>query len=152
MSDATTSLHQAVPQDHSEPRSEGTSPPGALPAEVAQVRRLVTEVPGPRSRALWERRGRAVAAGVGATLPVFVERAGGAVLVDADGNHLVDLGSGIAVVNVGHSAPAVVEAVRRQVAEFTHTCFTVTPYEVYVEVCEALGRLTPGDHEKGRCC
>jgi len=110
---------------------------------VEQVRRLVTEVPGPRSRALHERRTAAVARGVGSTLPVYVERAGGAVIVDVDGNSLIDLGSGIAVVSVGHGEPRVVRAARAQLADFTHTCFMVTPYEEYVAVCEALVRLAP---------
>ncbi|MBJ7453943.1 MAG: 4-aminobutyrate--2-oxoglutarate transaminase [Blastococcus sp.] len=113
-----------------------------------QERRLVTEIPGPRSRALFERRAATVSAGLGTTLPVFVERAGGGVIVDVDGNSLIDLGSGIAVVSVGNSAPRVVEAVREQVAAFTHTCFMVTPYEGYVAVCEELARVTPGDHAK----
>jgi 4-aminobutyrate aminotransferase/(S)-3-amino-2-methylpropionate transaminase len=95
-----------------------------------------------------ERRNATVAAGVGTTLPVFVERAGGGVLVDVDGNSLIDLGAGIAVVNVGNAAPRVVAAVQEQVAAFTHTCFMVTPYEGYVAVCEELARVTPGDHAK----
>jgi len=70
------------------------------------------------------------------------------VLIDVDGNSLIDLGSGIAVVNVGNANPRVVEAVTEQVARFTHTCFMVTPYEGYVAVCEALNRVTPGDHAK----
>jgi 4-aminobutyrate aminotransferase/(S)-3-amino-2-methylpropionate transaminase len=114
----------------------------------AQERRLVTDIPGPRSRALLERRAAAVSTGVGTTLPVFVERAGGGVVVDVDGNSLIDMGSGIAVVSVGNAAPRVVEAVRDQVAAFTHTCFMVTPYEGYVAVCEELARITPGDHAK----
>jgi 4-aminobutyrate aminotransferase/(S)-3-amino-2-methylpropionate transaminase len=118
------------------------------PDTLPQVRRLVTEVPGPRSRELMGRRAAAVAAGVGTTVPVFVERAGGGVVVDVDGNSLIDLGSGIAVVSVGNAAPRVVEAVQEQVAAFTHTCFMVTPYEGYVAVCEELARLTPGDHAK----
>jgi 4-aminobutyrate aminotransferase/(S)-3-amino-2-methylpropionate transaminase len=69
-------------------------------------------------------------------------------LVDVDGNHIIDLGAGIAVVNVGNSAPRVVENVQRQVAEFTHTCFMVAPYLGYIEVCEALNRLTPGKFAK----
>jgi len=115
---------------------------------LPQRRRLVTEVPGPRSRELFARRAAAVPPGVGTALPVFVERAGGGVLVDVDGNSLVDLGSGIAVVNVGNAAPAVVSRVTEQVQRFTHTCFMITPYAGYVEVCEALNRLTPGVHEK----
>jgi len=79
---------------------------------------------------------------------VFITAAGGGVLVDVDGNSLIDMGSGIAVVSVGNAAPHVVARVTEQVAAFTHTCFMVTPYESYVEVCEALNRLTPGDHEK----
>jgi 4-aminobutyrate aminotransferase/(S)-3-amino-2-methylpropionate transaminase len=115
---------------------------------VPQERRLVTELPGPRSRELMARRTAAVSSAVGTTVPLFVERAGGGVLVDVDGNSLIDLGSGIAVVSVGNAAPAVVEAVREQVAAFTHTCFMIAPYEGYVAVCEELNRLTPGDHEK----
>lgn len=115
---------------------------------LPQERRLVTEIPGPRSRALHERRVAAVAGGVGSTLPVAVVAAGGGVIVDADGNSLIDLGSGIAVVNVGNAATEVARAVGAQAAAFTHTCFMITPYEGYVAVCERLNRLTPGDHPK----
>ncbi|MGY1710819.1 4-aminobutyrate--2-oxoglutarate transaminase [Geodermatophilus sp. SYSU D00758] len=118
------------------------------PDTLPQERRLVTEVPGPRSRELAARRAATVSSAVGSTLPVYVERAGGGVLVDVDGNSFIDLGSGIAVTNVGNAAPAVVAAVQEQVAAFTHTCFMVGPYEGYVAVCEELARLTPGDHEK----
>jgi 4-aminobutyrate aminotransferase/(S)-3-amino-2-methylpropionate transaminase len=120
----------------------------AGPSAPPQQRRLVTEIPGPRSRELAARRSAAVSAGVSTTLPVFIERAAGGVLVDVDGNSLVDLGAGIAVVSVGNAAPRVVAAVQEQVAAFTHTCFMVTPYEGYVAVCEELARLTPGDHDK----
>jgi 4-aminobutyrate aminotransferase/(S)-3-amino-2-methylpropionate transaminase len=116
--------------------------------ELPQRRHLRTEIPGPAARELFARRACAVARGVSTTLPVFVTAAGGGVLVDVDGNSLIDFGSGIAVASVGNAAPAVVERVRQQVAQFTHTCFMVTPYEGYVEVCEQLARLTPGDHEK----
>ncbi|MGY1642682.1 4-aminobutyrate--2-oxoglutarate transaminase [Geodermatophilus sp. SYSU D00703] len=115
---------------------------------LRQERRLVTEVPGPRSRELAARRADVVTSAVGSVLPVYVERAGGGVVVDVDGNSLIDLGSGIAVTSVGNSAPEVVAAVQAQVAAFTHTCFMVGPYEGYVAVCEELARLTPGDHEK----
>ncbi|WP_414935511.1 4-aminobutyrate--2-oxoglutarate transaminase [Amycolatopsis sp. cmx-11-51] len=111
-------------------------------------RRLRTEIPGPASRALQERRAGVVAAGVSSVLPVYISSAEGGLLTDADGNVLIDFGSGIAVTNVGHAAPAVVDRVREQVGLFTHTCFMVTPYEGYVEVCEALAELTPGTHEK----
>ncbi|TDW31309.1 4-aminobutyrate--2-oxoglutarate transaminase [Cryobacterium psychrophilum] len=115
---------------------------------LPQERRLVTSIPGPKSQALHARKAQAVSAGVGVTLPVYVVAAGGGVLVDADDNSLIDLGSGIAVTGVGNSAPRVVEAVAAQLGQFTHTCFTVAPYDSYIEVAEALNRLTPGDHEK----
>src|SRR5215813_7919710 len=117
-------------------------------ARVAQCRNLVTEIPGPRSRELLARRERAVARGVSHVLPVFVTDAGGGVIVDADGNSLIDFGSGIAVVSVGNAAPRVSARVAEQVARFTHTCFMVTPYEGYVEVCEELATRTPGTHDK----
>ncbi|GAB4062064.1 4-aminobutyrate--2-oxoglutarate transaminase [Angustibacter speluncae] len=115
---------------------------------AARPSRLVTELPGPRSRELTARRQAAVAAGVSSVLPAWVAGAEGALLTDVDGNTLIDLGSGIAVTGVGHAHPRVVEAVREQVSRFTHTCFMVSPYEGYLEVCEALARLTPGDHDK----
>src|ERR1700753_2008188 len=117
-------------------------------AEVSQQRLLRTSVPGPLSMALQERKLAAVASGVGTTLPIYVERAGGGIVVDVDGNQLIDFGSGIAVTSVGNSAPAVVAGVQAQVDAFTHTCFMVTPYAAYVEVCEALNALTPGEHAK----
>ncbi|MDT4910439.1 MAG: 4-aminobutyrate aminotransferase / (S)-3-amino-2-methylpropionate transaminase / 5-aminovalerate [Pseudonocardiales bacterium] len=115
---------------------------------VEQKRVLVTEIPGPRSRELHDRKNAAVAAGVGTTLPVYVERAGGGIIVDVDGNQFIDFGSGIAVVSVGNAAPRVVAAVQAQVADFTHTCFMVTPYEEYVAVAEQLNELTPGTQAK----
>src|SRR6478752_7011433 len=115
---------------------------------IAQERRLVTEIPGPGSLERLDRKKAFVADGVGTTLPVFIVEAGGGVLVDVDGNHLIDLGSGIAVTTVGNAAPEVVSRVQEQVAAFTHTCFMVTPYDGYVDVCEALAELTPGDHAK----
>ncbi|MDT7727211.1 MAG: 4-aminobutyrate aminotransferase / (S)-3-amino-2-methylpropionate transaminase / 5-aminovalerate [Actinomycetota bacterium] len=115
---------------------------------AVQQRRLVTEIPGPASRALQARRASVVAAGVSSVLPVYVRSASGGLLTDVDGNTLIDFGSGIAVTSVGHAAPAVVDRVREQAGLFTHTCFMVAPYAGYVEVCEALAELTPGDHEK----
>ncbi|HEX4361143.1 MAG TPA: 4-aminobutyrate--2-oxoglutarate transaminase [Pseudonocardia sp.] len=115
---------------------------------VAQRRELVTPLPGPRSNALHERRVRAVSAGVGAGLPIYIDEASGAVLRDVDGNQLIDFASGIAVTSVGHGDPRVMARVREQVEKFTHTCFMVTSYEPYVQVCEELNDLTPGDHEK----
>ena len=115
---------------------------------ISQTRRVVTPLPGPRSTELDARRRAAVAPGVSSVFPLYIERASGAILVDVDGNSLIDLGSGIAVVSVGHADPAVVEAVQDQVARFSHTCFMVSPYEQYVQVCEELNARTPGDHEK----
>lgn len=115
---------------------------------LPQERRLVTSIPGPRSEELLARKAAAVPAGVGHTAPIHAVAAGGGVVVDADGNSLIDLGSGIAVTSVGNAHPAVVAAVQAQVAHFTHTCFMISPYESYVAVAEALNRLTPGDHEK----
>jgi 4-aminobutyrate aminotransferase/(S)-3-amino-2-methylpropionate transaminase len=128
--------------------TENAANPAVGGPDLPQERRLVTEIPGPRSRELHERRAAAVASGVGSVLPVYVAAAGGGVIVDVDGNSLIDLASGIAVVSVGNSAPQVVQRVQDQVAAYTHTCFMVAPYEGYVEVCEALARLTPGDHAK----
>jgi 4-aminobutyrate aminotransferase/(S)-3-amino-2-methylpropionate transaminase len=115
---------------------------------VPQQRLLKTAIPGPRSQELQARRASAVASGVGSTLPVYITAAGGGILVDADGNQLIDFGSGIAVTTVGNAAPRVVAAVQEQVAAFTHTCFMITPYEGYVAVAEKLNELTPGTFEK----
>ncbi|MBZ4558516.1 4-aminobutyrate--2-oxoglutarate transaminase [Mycobacterium avium subsp. hominissuis] len=117
-------------------------------ARLEQTRRLVTEIPGPASLELSKRRAAAVSHAVNVSVPVFVARAGGGIVEDVDGNRLIDLGSGIAVTTIGNSAPRVVDAVRAQVAEFTHTCFMVTPYESYVAVAEMLNRITPGAGEK----
>lgn len=115
---------------------------------VEQSRHLATPIPGPRSAALMARKNAAVARGVGNTMPVYAERAFGGIVEDVDGNRLIDLGSGIAVTTIGNSSPRVVERAAAQLAEFTHTCFMVTPYEGYVAVAEALNRLTPGTGEK----
>jgi 4-aminobutyrate aminotransferase/(S)-3-amino-2-methylpropionate transaminase len=115
---------------------------------LPQERRLVTPIPGPRSELLLARKAAAVSAGVGHTVPIEAVAAGGGVVIDADGNSLIDLGSGIAVTTVGNAHPKVVAAVQAQVAQFTHTCFMISPYESYVAVAEALNRLTPGDHDK----
>jgi 4-aminobutyrate aminotransferase/(S)-3-amino-2-methylpropionate transaminase len=115
---------------------------------LPQERRVVTAIPGPKSQELQARRTAAVAQGVGSVLPVFTARAGGGIIEDVDGNRLIDFGSGIAVTSVGASAEAVVRRASAQLADFTHTCFMVTPYEGYVEVAEALAELTPGDHAK----
>ncbi|TJZ77712.1 4-aminobutyrate--2-oxoglutarate transaminase [Rhodococcus oryzae] len=120
----------------------------ALRYRLPQERTLRTPLPGPRSQALTARRRVAVAAGVGSSVPVYAADADGGVLVDVDGNSLIDMGAGIAVNSVGASNPAVAQAVSEQAAHFAHTCFMVTPYEGYIEVAEALAALTPGTHDK----
>jgi 4-aminobutyrate aminotransferase / (S)-3-amino-2-methylpropionate transaminase / 5-aminovalerate transaminase len=116
--------------------------------DIPQERRLVTEIPGPRSRELIERRAAAVPKAVFNTVPVFVQSASGAIVEDVDGNRLIDFGAGLAVLNTGNASPAVVEAVKRQADLFTHTCFHVTMHEPYVALAERLNALTPGDHLK----
>ena len=115
---------------------------------IGTERKVVTELPGPKSRALHDRRKAVVSAGLSTGFPVYIERGEGAILLDVDGNLLLDLGSGIAVTSIGHAVPEVIEAVSQQVADFTHTCFMVAPYEEYVAVCEELAALTPGTHAK----
>jgi 4-aminobutyrate aminotransferase/(S)-3-amino-2-methylpropionate transaminase len=115
---------------------------------VPQQRRLVTELPGPRSRALLERRRRAVSRGAGTLADIFMDHGSGAILVDVDGNQLIDLGCGIGVTTIGHAHPEVAAAASAQASKLTHTLFTVTPYENYVLVAEKLAEITPGDFEK----
>ncbi|WP_299558059.1 4-aminobutyrate--2-oxoglutarate transaminase [uncultured Mycolicibacterium sp.] len=115
---------------------------------LEQVRRIRTEIPGPRSVELAERRAEALPAGLASSAGIYVAAAGGGVVVDVDGNSFIDLGSGIAVTTVGNAAPAVVSRATEQLARFTHTCFLATPYEPYIEVAERLNRLTPGGHAK----
>ena len=116
--------------------------------KIPQVRNLVTAIPGPKSQAILTRRAEAVSSALGMAMPVIVDRAGGGIIIDVDGNSIIDMGAGIAVVNVGNSADRVVANVQAQVEAFTHTCFMVVPYLGYIEVCEALNRLTPGKHKK----
>ena len=115
---------------------------------LTQERRLVTAIPGPKSIEALKRRSEATSGGLGMAIPVIIERASDAILLDIDGNQIIDLGSGIGVVNVGNSANRVVDRVIEQVQAFTHTCFTVAPYMNYIEVCEKLNAMTPGTHKK----
>ncbi|MCH9816538.1 MAG: 4-aminobutyrate--2-oxoglutarate transaminase [Actinomycetia bacterium] len=116
--------------------------------KLPQSRLLKTEIPGPKSQAITERRSAAVSAGIGMALPIFVQDAAGGILQDVDGNRLIDLGSGIAVTTVGNAAPSVVAAAHEQAQRVTHTCFMVTGYEPYVALCERLNTVTPGSHPK----
>jgi len=115
---------------------------------VSQERKLVTALPGPRSIALQERRVRAVSAGAGTLANIYMDHGAGAILVDVDGNQIIDLGCGIGVTTIGHAHPEVAAAAAAQAGKLTHTLFTVTPYENYVRVAEKLAEITPGDFEK----
>jgi 4-aminobutyrate aminotransferase/(S)-3-amino-2-methylpropionate transaminase len=110
--------------------------------------KLVTPIPGPESQALLARRAAAVPRGVPAVTPIAVVHAENAVLIDADGNRLIDFGGGIGVVNVGHRHPAVVDAIRAQLDRFIHVCFPVSSYEPYVALAERMNAVTPGAHAK----
>jgi len=110
--------------------------------------RLLTEIPGPRSRQLMALREQHVPAAVFHVAPIFVAGAKGAVLEDVDGNRLLDFAGGIGTMNVGHGRPEVVEAVRAQAECFTHTCFHVAQYEPYVRLAEKLNQITPGRFPK----
>jgi len=116
--------------------------------QVAQERKIVTSIPGPISQKLHAKRLQEVSHGVGALLPIYIDRAHGAILVDVDGNQFIDLGSGIGVTTIGHTNDEVVKAVQEQVAKLTHTLFTLTPYVPYVHVCEIINRHAPGHFEK----
>jgi 4-aminobutyrate aminotransferase/(S)-3-amino-2-methylpropionate transaminase len=115
---------------------------------MAGIISLTTPLPGPKSRALAERRAKAVPRGVPATTPLAIVHAENAVVTDADGNRLIDFGGGIGVVNAGHRHPGVVQAIREQLDHFTHVCFPVSMYEPYIALAERLNALTPGEHEK----
>lgn len=104
--------------------------------------------PGSKSAALAKRRSEAVAPGVASVMPIYAKSQGGGVLIDEDGNSLIDLGSGIAVTTVGGANERVVRRITEKAEHLTHTCFMVTPYESYVQVCENLNRLTPGNFAK----
>jgi 4-aminobutyrate aminotransferase / (S)-3-amino-2-methylpropionate transaminase / 5-aminovalerate transaminase len=113
--------------------------------DIPQERKLVTEVPGPKSRALFERRTAAIPPGVANIHPIVTARASGAIVEDVDGNRLIDLATGISVLNVGHTAPDVVRAAQQQLELDTHTCFHVTANEPYIELAERVNALVPID-------
>ena len=109
---------------------------------------LRTSIPGPRSQALMKRRDQAVVRAAFHATPIFVSKAEGAVIEDVDGNRAIDFAGGIGCLNVGHRAPAVVAAIRRQLDRFLHTSFNVLPYESYVALCEKLNSIVPGKGPK----
>ena len=110
--------------------------------------RLKTAVPGPRSLELAARRQQAVPKGIGHSTPVYAASASGALLTDVDGNVLIDFAGGIGTLNAGHANPEVVRAAAAQLERFTHTCFSVAPYEGYVALAEKLNAITPGRFAK----
>lgn len=112
---------------------------------IAQEPRVVTEIPGPKSRELHARRQAVVPPGVHSVLPVYIERAHDSIVVDVDGNHIVDVCGGIGVTTIGHTDEAVVAAATAQLSKVTHTLFTMTPYEPYIEVAEYLAKYAPGE-------
>jgi 4-aminobutyrate aminotransferase/(S)-3-amino-2-methylpropionate transaminase len=115
---------------------------------VPQQRLLVTEIPGPKSKAEIQRRSEEVSGGLGIAFPAVIASTGGAILVDLDGNQIIDMAAGIGVNNVGNSAQRVIDRVIEQVQAFSHTCFTVVPYQGYIDVCAKLNAHTPGTHKK----
>src|SRR5437762_6873615 len=104
---------------------------------------LKTAVPGPKSREILARKERVVADPLSVFLPVVIEEARGATLTDVDGNTFIDFTGGVGCLNVGHSHPRIVEAAQEQLTRFSHTDFTIIPYEVYVELAERLIELAP---------
>lgn len=110
--------------------------------------RLVTEVPGPLSRAVLARRDAAVSRGATRLTPLAVASGNGATVTDVDGNTLLDFAGGIGTLALGHAPPDVVEAVAGQAGRLIHMCSIVATYEPYVEVCERLNAAAPGDFPK----
>src|SRR5213080_1096148 len=109
---------------------------------------LRTEIPGPKSRALAQRRETAVPRGLSHGTPVYVAKAEDAWLEDVDGNRYIDFAGGIGCLNIGHRRQPVLSAIRNQLDRFLHTCVQVTPYEAYIALAERLNALTPGKFPK----
>jgi 4-aminobutyrate aminotransferase/(S)-3-amino-2-methylpropionate transaminase len=110
---------------------------------VTRAIELRTEIPGPRSREIGERKQRVVADPLGFYLPIVIAEGRGATVTDVDGNSFVDFTGGVGCLNVGHAHPRVVAAVQQQAARFLHTDFTIVPYEIYVEYAERLTAIAP---------
>src|SRR5690349_23838658 len=117
----------------------------AIVTGVAMTRaiELRTQIPGPKSKEILDRKERVVAEPLSVYLPVVIDRGEGATLTDVDGNTFIDFTGGVGCLNVGHSHPRVVEAAQAQLERFSHTDFTIVPYEVYVELAERLTELAP---------
>src|SRR5579863_10144322 len=109
---------------------------------------LRTSIPGPKSRALTERRATAVPRGLSHGTPIYVAKAEDAWLEDVDGNRYIDFAGGIGCANAGHRQESVVDAIRGQLDKFLHTCVQVTPYESYIRLAERMNEVTPGRFPK----
>lgn len=109
---------------------------------------IKTAIPGPQSQALMLRRQNSVSSALGQVAPIAAQSAHGALVTDVDGNVMIDLIGGIGVLAVGHTADSVVQAIQKQAAELIHMCSIVSTYQPYIELCETLNRLTPGDFPK----
>lgn len=107
-----------------------------------------TELPGPKSKILLERRHNKVPRGISYGAPIFAESAQGSLITDVDGNIFIDFVAAIGTVNVGHNHPDVVKAINKQLDQFIHTGFNVAMYEPYIELAEKLAELAPGDFDK----
>ena len=107
-----------------------------------------TAIPGPKSKALGERRVAAVPRGLSHGTPVYVAKAEDAWMEDVDGNRYIDFAGGIGCINVGHRQEPVLSAIREQVDRFLHVCVQVTPYENYVRLAERMNEVTPGKFAK----
>ncbi|HEY1126448.1 MAG TPA: aminotransferase class III-fold pyridoxal phosphate-dependent enzyme, partial [Actinomycetota bacterium] len=116
--------------------------------DIPQERKVVTEIPGPKSREWFERRKAAIPQAVFNVHPIVTARASGSIIEDVDGNRLIDFATGISVLNVGHTPPEVVAAAQKQLELDTHTCFHVTANEPYIELAERLNALAPGEFDK----
>ena len=109
---------------------------------------LRTPIPGPKSKALSERRNSAVPRGLSHGTPVYVAQAEDAWLEDVDGNRYIDFAGGIGCLNIGHRREPVIAAVQEQLENFLHTCVQVTPYENYIRLAERMNQITPGNFPK----
>ncbi len=109
---------------------------------------LKTALPGPKSAAWAERKAKVIPDSFSLFASIMIDHAQGAILTDLDGNQFIDLTGGIGCLNVGHSNPAIVDAVREQVGRYFHTDFTVVPYTPFIELAERLCVMLPGDYPK----
>ena len=113
--------------------------------------KLKTQIPGPKSKALADRRNTAVPRGLSHGTPIYVAKAEDAWLEDVDGNRYIDFAGGIGCLNVGHRREPVITAIRAQLENFLHTCVQVTPYENYIRLAERMNEVTPGNSLRRRC-